>query len=43
MQVVDVVAPTTGPDQLLIDVHAAGVNFPDPLMTRGEYQVKPAR
>ncbi len=27
--------------QLLIDVHAAGINFPDLLMTRGEYQVKP--
>lgn len=27
--------------QVLIDVHAAGVTFPDVLMTRGEYQIKP--
>ncbi len=39
--VVEVPEPQVGPDQLLVDVHAAGVNFPDLLMTRGEYQVKP--
>ena len=37
----EVDAPALAPGQLLIDVHAAGVNFPDLLMTRGEYQVKP--
>ncbi len=37
----------TGPDpepaanEILIEVHAAGVSFPDLLMTRGEYQIKP--
>ena len=41
VKVVDVDAPAIGEGQLLIDVHAAGVNFPDLLMTRGEYQVKP--
>ena len=27
---------------VLIDVHAAGVSFPEVLQTRGEYQIKPA-
>src|SRR5947209_7516460 len=26
---------------VLVDVHAAGVSFPEVLQTRGEYQVKP--
>jgi NADPH2:quinone reductase len=29
------------PDQIVIDVHAAGVNFPDVLITKGEYQMRP--
>ncbi|NGN69897.1 NADPH:quinone oxidoreductase family protein [Streptomyces sp. A7024] len=29
------------PEQVLIDVHAAGVTFPDVLLTRGAYQLKP--
>ncbi|MGO9558730.1 MAG: NADPH:quinone oxidoreductase family protein [Acidimicrobiales bacterium] len=29
------------PDQILIDVHASGVNFPDVLITKGEYQMRP--
>jgi NADPH2:quinone reductase len=33
--------PTCGPDQVLIDVHAAGLNFPDVLMVQGLYQTKP--
>jgi len=33
--------PVAGPGQLLIDVHAAGVNFPDVLMSQGLYQTKP--
>lgn len=33
--------PSAESDQLVIDVHAAGINFPDLLMTRGEYQIKP--
>jgi len=39
----DVADPTAAPGQLVLDVHAAGVNFPDGLMVRGEYQVKPDR
>ena len=33
--------PVAGAGEVLIEVHAAGVNFPDGLMVRGEYQVKP--
>ncbi len=34
--------PTAGPGQVIIDVRAAGVNFPDVLITSGKYQFKPA-
>ncbi len=33
--------PRPGPGQVVIDVHAAGVNFPDVLLIQGKYQVKP--
>ncbi|HYW52783.1 MAG TPA: alcohol dehydrogenase catalytic domain-containing protein, partial [Dongiaceae bacterium] len=33
--------PNAGPGQVVIDVHAAGVNFPDVLLIQGLYQVKP--
>ena len=33
--------PQAGPGQIVIDVHAAGVNFPDVLLVQGLYQVKP--
>lgn len=33
--------PTPGPGEVLVRVRAASVNFPDLLMTRGEYQFKP--
>ena len=32
--------PEPGPGELLIDVHAAGLNFPDVLVIAGQYQVK---
>src|SRR3978361_578632 len=41
LRVDDVPDPTVGPGQVLIEVHAAGVNFPDVLLTRGLYQFKP--
>src|SRR5687767_13061726 len=41
VQLVDLPAPTGG-EQVLVEVHAAGVNFPDVLQTRGLYQIKPA-
>ena len=34
-------APAVAPGALLIDVAAAGVNFPDGLMVQGKYQTKP--
>ncbi|HTD38326.1 MAG TPA: NADPH:quinone oxidoreductase family protein [Candidatus Limnocylindrales bacterium] len=37
----DVPDPQPGPGQVVIDVHAAGVNFPDVLLIQGKYQVKP--
>ncbi|QGK70439.1 zinc-binding dehydrogenase [Allosaccharopolyspora coralli] len=37
----EVEAPTPNPDEVMIEVRAAGVTFPDVLMTRGEYQLKP--
>lgn len=40
VRVVDVDEPD-GTDEVLIDVHAAGVAFPDALLTRGLYQYKP--
>jgi NADPH2:quinone reductase len=41
LQVVDVPEPTPGPQEVLVDVHVAGVTFPEVLQSRGEYQVKP--
>jgi NADPH2:quinone reductase len=38
--VVEVDEPAAG-NQVLIDVHAAGVAFPEVLQTRGRYQIKP--
>ncbi|MGZ8762025.1 MAG: NADPH:quinone oxidoreductase family protein [Acidimicrobiia bacterium] len=37
----DVDPPVAGPGAVTIDVAAASLNFPDVLMCRGEYQVKP--
>jgi NADPH2:quinone reductase len=37
----DVPTPTAGPGEVLVKVKAASVNFPDLLMTKGEYQFKP--
>jgi NADPH:quinone reductase len=37
----EVATPTPGPGQVLVRVLGASVNFPDLLMTRGEYQLKP--
>lgn len=38
LRVDDVPAPVPGASDVLIDVRAAGLNFPDVLMTRGKYQ-----
>jgi NADPH2:quinone reductase len=39
LALVEVAAPTPGPGEALIDVHACGVNYPDLLVARGEYQI----
>jgi NADPH2:quinone reductase len=41
LEVNEVDEPKAGDDQVLIDVEAAGVVFPDLLLSRGEYQMKP--
>lgn len=41
IQVVDIPEPASYRGGVVIDVHAAGVAFPDLLMTRGLYQMKP--
>ncbi len=40
-EIEEVAAPEPGADQILIDVHAIGLNFPDTLMVQGLYQTKP--
>jgi NADPH2:quinone reductase len=42
LRVDEVPDPVAAAGQVLIDVQAAGVNFPDVLLTRGKYQFKPA-
>jgi NADPH2:quinone reductase len=37
----DIPSPVPGPKQLLVEVKAAAVNFPDALRVQGLYQVKP--
>ena len=37
----DIPAPDVKKNEILLDVHAAGVNFPDTLIIEGKYQFKP--
>jgi NADPH:quinone reductase len=39
MEIVDVPPPIPGSREVLIDVHVAGVNYPDLLVVRGLYQI----
>jgi NADPH2:quinone reductase len=41
LSVEDVPAPSAGPGQVVMDVKAASVNYPDALMVQGKYQVRP--
>ncbi|WP_343732447.1 NADPH:quinone oxidoreductase family protein [Duganella sp.] len=41
LTVQDLPDPRPGPGQVVIDVRAAGVNFPDVLIVQGKYQFKP--
>ena len=43
LQLTEMETPAPGPGQVLIRVHATGVNFPDTLMIRDLYQFKPPR
>jgi NADPH2:quinone reductase len=40
LRVEDVPSPKPGPNEVLVDVAAAGVNFPDALIVQGKYQFK---
>lgn len=41
VRVVDVPEPQAGPGEVLVEVHAVGVSFPDLLLSQGLYQLKP--
>ncbi|WP_034769329.1 alcohol dehydrogenase catalytic domain-containing protein, partial [Hyphomonas sp. CY54-11-8] len=41
LEVRDIPVPQPGEGEVLVRVKAAGVNFPDLLMSRGKYQFKP--
>jgi len=43
LEIVEVAAPSPGPGQVVIAVHAAGVNAPDALVIADRYQIKPPR
>jgi NADPH:quinone reductase-like Zn-dependent oxidoreductase len=43
LQMTDIDAPTAGPGQLLIDVKACAINYPDVLIIEDKYQFKPQR
>ena len=42
-RVEELASPEPGPEDVLIDVHVIGLNFPDTLMVQGLYQTKPER
>jgi NADPH2:quinone reductase len=41
LRVDDLPEPAPGPGEVLLDVRAAGLNFPDVLLSHGKYQFKP--
>ena len=41
LEVREVDEPTAGPDEVVVEVESVGVAFPDLLLSRGEYQLKP--
>jgi NADPH:quinone reductase len=41
MSLNEVDVPTIGPDEVLVKARAIAINFPDALLAKGEYQVKP--
>jgi NADPH2:quinone reductase len=41
VRAVDVPEPEAGPGEVLVEVHAVGVSFPDLLLSQGKYQMRP--
>ncbi len=41
LQLQDLPSPQPGPGQVLVEVRAAGVNYPDVLIVQGRYQIRP--
>ena len=41
LEIRDVEEATPGSDDVLVEVHRVGISFPDLLLSRGEYQLKP--
>jgi NADPH2:quinone reductase len=41
LEIREVEEPVPGPDDVLVEVHRVGISFPDLLLSRGEYQLKP--
>ena len=41
VEVRDVAEPAPGPGDVLIEVHSVGVSFPDLLLSKGQYQLRP--
>jgi NADPH2:quinone reductase len=41
VEVAEVDEPTPGPGDVLVEVHRVGLSFPDLLLSRGEYQLRP--
>src|SRR3954453_6574489 len=41
VEVVDAPEPVAGSAEVLVDVHTLGISWPDLLLSRGEYQLKP--
>ena len=34
-------SPSPGPHDVLVEVHSVGISFPDLLLSKGEYQLRP--
>jgi NADPH:quinone reductase len=41
VEIRDVDEPVPGPDDVLVEVHRVGISFPDLLLSKGKYQLKP--
>ena len=41
VEVTEVAEPTPGPGDVLVEVHRVGLSFPDLLLSKGQYQVRP--